>query len=127
MNWIINMAVKFSGLGWLWEKIDGYKTYIGAAGKMLSGLGMMFGAAAAEADAFVANVHSVAEAYRFIEALFKHPDPPAVAFSAGWGLVLWGWSKVAEKHAADKRHEELLAAAAPAPQNAPAPTPAAQP
>lgn len=26
MNKLINLAVKLSGLGWIWQKIDGYKT-----------------------------------------------------------------------------------------------------
>lgn len=26
MQTMINLAVKFSGLGWVWDKVDGYKT-----------------------------------------------------------------------------------------------------
>lgn len=38
MNAIINMAVKFSGMGWVWDKMDGYKTYGAAAVSILTGL-----------------------------------------------------------------------------------------
>lgn len=38
MGTLINLAVKFSGLGWIWEKFDGAKTYIAAAVAILTGL-----------------------------------------------------------------------------------------
>lgn len=53
MNAIIELIVKFSGLGALWDKVDGYKTNIGAAGLMVGGIGMMCAGAAAIIAAFV--------------------------------------------------------------------------
>lgn len=41
MNKIIAFAVKFSGFGWIWEKINGMKTKIAAVSLMLSGAGVM--------------------------------------------------------------------------------------
>ena len=38
MQTLINMAVKFSGLGWIWAKTDGWKAYIAAAIAILTGL-----------------------------------------------------------------------------------------
>lgn len=38
MQTIINLAVKLSGFGWIWDKTDGYKTYIAAAVGILTGL-----------------------------------------------------------------------------------------
>jgi hypothetical protein len=38
MQKIINLFVKLSGAGWVWEKVDGYKTYGVAALGILSGL-----------------------------------------------------------------------------------------
>ena len=38
MNTMINLAVRFSGLGWVWEKTDGAKTYIAAGIAILTGL-----------------------------------------------------------------------------------------
>ncbi len=38
MNTLINWAVKLSGLGWVWEKTDGAKTYIAATVGILTGL-----------------------------------------------------------------------------------------
>lgn len=43
MNALLNLAVKLSGLGWVWKKIDGSKTRIGAAGLMLGGAGIALG------------------------------------------------------------------------------------
>ena len=37
MDKLINLGVKLSGLGWIWAKLDGYKTYLGAAGLILTG------------------------------------------------------------------------------------------
>lgn len=33
-----NLLLKLSGLGWLWDAVDGYKTYVAAALGILSGL-----------------------------------------------------------------------------------------
>ena len=38
MGKLINLGVRLSGMGWVWEKTDGYKTYIAAALAILSGL-----------------------------------------------------------------------------------------
>lgn len=37
INKLINLGVKMSGLGWVWEKVDGSKTYLAAAISILSG------------------------------------------------------------------------------------------
>lgn len=46
LNKIIAIAVKISGGGWVWEKVNGYKTKLAGIGLMLSGAGMMLGGAA---------------------------------------------------------------------------------
>lgn len=56
MNTILNLAIKFSGLGLAWDKIDGYKSKIGAGGLMLAGGGMMLAAAAQVISSYVACV-----------------------------------------------------------------------
>lgn len=38
MGTIANLFVKFSGLGWIWTALDGWKTYIAAAIAILTGL-----------------------------------------------------------------------------------------
>lgn len=45
MNKIIAFALKISGLGLAWEKMDGFKTILGFAGKMLAGAGSMLAGA----------------------------------------------------------------------------------
>jgi hypothetical protein len=56
MNTIINLAIRLSGLGYAWDKIDGYKSKVGAAGLMLAGGGMMLGSAAQVLSAYVACI-----------------------------------------------------------------------
>lgn len=119
---LIDMLAKFTGFGWVWEKIDGCKTYIQAAAEMLTGLGMMATSGAAELNSFTAGVHSLGDLFKFFEALTKNPDPAALVFMTGWAGVLHGWGVMAKKHADDKKHDELLAAAAPATTAAQAPT-----
>ena len=41
MNTLIALALKITGLGALWNKLNGYKTKLGAVGLMLAGLGMV--------------------------------------------------------------------------------------
>lgn len=38
MGALMNLAVKLSGLSWLWDKVDGYKTVIAGAAAILTGL-----------------------------------------------------------------------------------------
>lgn len=121
---LVDLLVKFSGFGWVWDKIDGCKTYIQAAAEMLTGLGMMATAGAAELNSFTAGVHSIGDVFNFLQSLTKNPDPAALAFMAGWAGLLHGWGVMAKKHADDKRHEELLAAATPAVSNVTAILPA---
>ncbi|MFA5936699.1 MAG: hypothetical protein WC822_02360 [Candidatus Paceibacterota bacterium] len=41
MNSIIAFALKWSGGGWIWGKLDGLKTILGFVGKMVAGVGSM--------------------------------------------------------------------------------------
>lgn len=41
MNMVISLILRFSGINALWDKVDGHKSKIGAAGVMLSGIGLM--------------------------------------------------------------------------------------
>lgn len=124
-NWIINMAGSWLGLKTLWDKIDGYKTYISGAAQMLTGFAGILGAAAAEANAFVANVHDLAGSFKFLQGLAQNPDAPAKEAVLAWGVVLLGWHTIAAKHAADKAAAaQAVAAPAPAPAQEPAAPPA---
>jgi len=38
MKTLINIAVKFSGLSWVVEKVNGYKTYLGGSALILIGV-----------------------------------------------------------------------------------------
>ncbi len=38
MGNLINFIVKISGFGWVWEKLDGLKTYLAAAVSILTGI-----------------------------------------------------------------------------------------
>lgn len=126
MNWIISLALKWSGFGWVWTFIDGKKTYIQAAAEMLSGAGGMLLGAAAEATRFTSSVHSIGDVYGFVQGLIHNPDPPVAAITLAYAAFWHGWGVMAKKHADDKKHAELLAAAA-LPQPAPAPAAAPAP
>lgn len=106
---IVDTLLKWTGFGWVWEKIDGAKTYIQAAAEMLTGAAAMLASAASELTNFTTNVHGIGDLWAFAQAMAKNPDPAALAFMTGWGVVLHGWGVMAAKHAADKRHAELLA------------------
>ena len=38
MGWLINLFAGFSGMGWVWTKVDGYKAFIAGSISMLTGL-----------------------------------------------------------------------------------------
>lgn len=107
---VIALGLKLFGLGNLWEKIDGMKTYLGASAEMLTGIGIMAGSAAEILNAFISTTHSIGDAINFYQANIAHPNAQAVAFTGAWLLVLHGWGVAAKKHAEDKKHDELLAA-----------------
>lgn len=106
------MGIKWSGAGFIWEKIDGWKTYIQAGAEMLTGVAGMAAGAAAEADRFVAQVHGLSDLVGFARDLVKNPDPAAIACAVAWGTFLHGWGVMAKKHADDKKHAEIVTAAA---------------
>ena len=54
MNTLINLALKFSGIAAVWDKVDGYKSKIGAAGLMLAGAALMLNGASQEITAYLA-------------------------------------------------------------------------
>lgn len=119
-DWIINAAGSYFGLKKLWDKIDGYKTYIGAVAMMLTGLSSMFGALASELNAFIAQAHDIASAFTFVQTVAHNwqTDPTAILFMGGWLAFVHGWTTMAQRHATDK-----ATPAAPAlSQTAPVPT-----
>lgn len=134
---LIALGLKLFGFGNLWDKIDGMKTYLGASAEMLTGLSVMAGSAAGILNSFVSTTHSLGDAINFYQNNIAHPSTQAMAFTGAWLVVLHGWAAAAKKHADDKKHAELLAAAAapaltnvsvPAlPMIVPTPAPAAEP
>lgn len=123
---LIAFGMKLVGLGGLWDKLDGMKTYLGASAGMFTGFGLMLTNAAILMNSFVADTHSLGDVVNFVQGQFQHPGAPSLEFALGWGMVLSGWNAMAKKHAEDKKHAELLAAATLASQS-PAPEPAKDP
>lgn len=109
---LIALLMKLAGLGGIWDKIDGTKTYLGASATILSGLGGILLAASTLASSFVENTHSLGDVVNFIQGQFAHPSPQALAITLGWAAVLRGWEVMAKKSAEDKKHAELLASQA---------------
>lgn len=106
---LIALAMKLVGLGGVWEKIDGMKTYLGASATILTGLGGILIAASTLVASFVESTHNLGDVIIFIQGQFAHPSPQAIAITLSWAAVLRGWEIMSKKSADDKKHAELLA------------------
>ncbi len=80
MNTLINLAVKFTGLGWVWDKTDGAKTYIAATVGILTGLAGLISELAAPVAA-----HNAGAIFAVLRAL-PH-DPSWLALVAALGTL----------------------------------------
>lgn len=118
---MIAFAMKLVGLGKIWEKIDGTKTYIQGAAEILTGLGGMALSSSVILTNFVNTVHSLGDTVNFVQGMVSKLPPEALAITAAWGVVLHGWSVIAKKSSEDKKHDELVAATAAAAGTVPAP------
>lgn len=103
MNTLINLAAKYSGLGFIWEKVDGAKTYIAAAASILSGAAGLL--------------------QEFLAVEGKHDFSALLAFAKDlpqdncWLMILAGMGAIGLRHSMEKAAQSL----------APSPAPAAQP
>jgi len=79
-DFLINLFVKYSGAGWVWAKMDGYKTYGSAALSILTGLA---GVGAELAGPLAA--HNAAAVLAVVQG-FPH-DPSWLMLMAGFGLL----------------------------------------
>lgn len=69
MNWLINTAVKLSGLGWVWDKVDGAKTYIAVTLKVLTALAGLLTTLQPMLDA-----HNLGALVSFCKAISSDPN-----------------------------------------------------
>lgn len=88
MNALINLAVKFSGLEWLWGALDGYKTYLSAAIAILTGLAGVL----QEASPLLA-AHNAGALFAFLKAL-PHDN--------SWIILVGGLGTLGIGHKLDK-------------------------
>jgi len=73
---VINLVVKFSGAGVIWEKLDGAKSYVGGA------IGILAGAAGLLQEVLnILNSHDAGAALAFVKGL-PH-DQNILAIAAG--------------------------------------------
>ena len=91
MNKIIALAIKFSGFGWVWEKVNGLKTKIAAISLMLSGIGVMLAGIEALLNAWTACV-DMACIIGLLRGISANPHIVTVStgfvtFSAGLGML----------------------------------------
>ena len=100
MKWLLNVAMKFSGLGWVWGKIDGSKTYIAAGLAITTGLAGVL----AQLQPVLAG-HDAAALLAFLKGL---PNDPA------WLMLVGGFGALGIGH-------KLTKAAEAAPVEAPKP------
>ena len=103
MQTLINLAVKFSGMGWIWEKTDGIKTYIAAAAAILTGLGGVL-----QALSPLLAAHDAGALFAFVKSL-PHDQ--------SWLLVVSGLGLLGVGHGIKKAAD----AAAPTAPDAPKP------
>jgi len=101
MQTIINLAVKFSGLGWIWDRVDGYKTKISAAISILSGL-----AGVLEHLSPALAAHNAGQVFAVLKAM---PSDPA------WIMLVGGLGLLGIGHKIDKANEPEVPAVAPKP------------
>lgn len=88
MNALINFVLKFSGAGWVWDKLDGYKLYGTGA---LAVLGAVVGLGS-ELSPILAS-HNTALLISFVTHI--NSDPAYLALLAGFATI-------AAAHKADK-------------------------
>lgn len=116
MDTLINFGVKWSGLGWALQKMDGYKVYIGGAMQMLTGLGAAAGGLL-NLLGEIMPLHTAAEYWHFVKEL-SHDSNMAI-IAGGLGLMGKGLADIGHRHALDKQTGELLGTTPPAPPVAP--------
>ena len=81
MNNLIALAVKLSGFGWVWQKIDGYKTILGVAGQALIPLANALLSLASLLNGF-AHVDSLSAALTWAQHL--KADPSFTSLTSNW-------------------------------------------
>jgi len=91
MNTLIALAVRLSGAGWVWGKVDGYKTKIAAIGLMLSGAALML-AGASEILSALAACKDLACGIGLFRGLADNPHAATclkgfLAFQGGLGAL----------------------------------------
>ena len=108
MKTIINLAVKWLGLGKLWGALDGKKAYLGGAAGILGG--------AAEAlrglSCLLQKVVALASPADALELLKSLPnDPCSVSISGGIAAVGLGLAAVGLRHSDEKLAAKIEAPA----------------
>jgi len=85
MNKLIAFVIKISGFGWIWDKLSGYKTKIGAISLILSGL--------AELTQKISTLTDFASVLVFVKGL---------PLDAGWLALLAGIAALGIGHKLEK-------------------------
>jgi hypothetical protein len=96
---LVNLAVRFSGLGKIWNALDGYKTYAGGAGQMLAGGAAILMGASQWLDKVAA-----AESLGAIVDMAKNAqgDPATLVLLGGLATFSSGLAKIGQRHATEK-------------------------
>lgn len=112
MDTIINLAMKWSGVAKVLEKINGCKTYIGAAAQILTGSATIL-AAVANLLSETAPLHSAADYYHWAQTLSHDPNMALIA--GGAAVVGHGLTAAGLRHAQEKAVAEVTKTEAPKP------------
>lgn len=112
MNFLMGLALKYLGLGKLWDAVDGYKTAIAGFSGLLHALAalILFAAGLVDQASPLLQAHDLNGLVHLAQGL-QHigADPNVAAFSAAWSKFYTALGIVGIGHKIDK------AAADPAP------------
>lgn len=98
----MNLIVKLLGLGWIWNKVDGLKTYIAAALAMATGLGGLCLALAGLGQEILPLLaaHNLAGLLAF--AKVAGADPNVAELGKAWLTLIGGLGLLGIGHKIDK-------------------------
>lgn len=111
MNKVIDLVVRFSGLGKLLEKVNGGKAYLGGAGLIISGAATALSGLAGIIGALV-PLANASDYLSFAKGLPQNSS--AGLLVAGLGMISKGLADIGNRHAVAKLEAKIDAPAAPA-------------
>ena len=105
MKNIINIVIRVSGLGWIVNKVNGYKAFLGGTIQILGGLATLL-SGLANILGELAPLTSAGEYYAYFQSLSHNPSAAIVA--AGVLAIGKGLADIGNRHALDKQTVQIV-------------------